>query len=227
MGVVRIGAQRASLRQRLTAVLAGTFFATVFGFAVGAANPAPAAAYTPPYYTVETYYLKLVNCTRTAAGSSETGRARATAPGGTPRMSRRSSCRPDCRAWRGSGPRSSCSPNACKHGDPSARLRAAGYTSGTWGENIGCGNGHLERPPRGAAQPPPIPGREVDRRRALEEHQERAVQVHRHRCLEGLRPGAPGDRLLQLVVVRGARGVTSDDFEPIQSPAGNRSSRTS
>ena len=51
VGVVRIGAQRASLRQRLTAVLAGTFFATVFGFAVGAANPAPAAAYTPPYYS--------------------------------------------------------------------------------------------------------------------------------------------------------------------------------
>ena len=65
MRVVRIGAQRASLRQRLTAVLAGTIFATVFGIAVGAANPAPAAAYTPPYYTVETYYLKLVNCTRT------------------------------------------------------------------------------------------------------------------------------------------------------------------
>ena len=32
--------------------------------------------------------------------------------------------------------------DACKHGDPGARLRAAGYTSGTWGENIGCGNGY-------------------------------------------------------------------------------------
>ena len=63
--VVRIGAQRASLRQRLTAVLAATFFATVFSFSVGAVSPAPAAAYTPPYYAVETYYLKLVNCTRT------------------------------------------------------------------------------------------------------------------------------------------------------------------
>ena len=65
VGVVQIGAQRASLRQRLTVVLAGTFFATVFGFAVAAASPAPAAAYTPPCYAVETYYLGLLNCTRT------------------------------------------------------------------------------------------------------------------------------------------------------------------
>ena len=65
MGVVRIGAQRASLQQRLAVVLAGTFFATVFGFAVAAASPAPAEAYTPPFYSVELYYLKLVNCTRT------------------------------------------------------------------------------------------------------------------------------------------------------------------
>src|SRR6188472_3168818 len=65
VGVVRIGAQRASLQQRLTVVLAGTFFATVFGFAVAATSPAPAQAYTPPYAPVEFYYLKLVNCTRT------------------------------------------------------------------------------------------------------------------------------------------------------------------
>ena len=65
VGVVRIGAQRASLQQRLTVVLAGTFLATVFGFAVAAASPAPAQAYTPPFYSVELYYLKLVNCTRT------------------------------------------------------------------------------------------------------------------------------------------------------------------
>ena len=26
----------------------------------------------------------------------------------------------------------------CRHGDPGARLRAAGYRGYTWGENIGC-----------------------------------------------------------------------------------------
>ena len=139
--VVRIGAQRASLRQRLTAVLAGTFFATVFGVAVGAASPAPAAAYTPPYYTVETYYLKLVNCTRTGGWVLSDGTCKGYGSGRysayVPPLKLSSGLSSVARVWA----KKLLLANACTHGDPSARLRAAGYTSGTWGENIGCGNG--------------------------------------------------------------------------------------
>ena len=142
MGVVRIGAQRASLRQRLTAVLAGTIFATVFGFAVGAANPAPAAAYTPPYYTVETYYLKLVNCTRTGGWVLSDGTCKGYGSGRysayVPPLKLSSGLSSVARIWA----KKLLLANACKHGDPSARLRAAGYTSGTWGENIGCRNSY-------------------------------------------------------------------------------------
>ena len=142
MGVVRIGAQRASLRQRLTAVLAGTVFATVFGFAVGAANPAPAAAYTPPYYTVETYYLKLVNCTRTGGWVLSDGTCKGYGSGRysayVPPLKLSSGLSSVARVWA----KKLLLANACTHGDARARLRAAGYTSGTWGENIGCRNGY-------------------------------------------------------------------------------------
>ena len=141
VGVVRIGAQRASFRQRLTAVLAGTLFATVFGFAVGAANPAPAAAYTPPYYAVETYYLKLVNCTRTGGWVLSDGTCKGYGSGRysayVPPLKLSAGLSSVARVWA----KKLLLANACRHGDPSARLRAAGYTSGTWGENIGCGNG--------------------------------------------------------------------------------------
>jgi uncharacterized protein YkwD len=138
---VRIGDQRASLQQRLTVLLAGTFFATVFSFAVGAANPAPAAAYTPPYYTVETYYLKLVNCTRTGGWVLNDGTCKGYGSGRysayVPPLKLSSGLSRVARNWA----KKLVLANACKHGDAGARLRAAGYTSGIWGENIGCGNG--------------------------------------------------------------------------------------
>jgi hypothetical protein len=141
VGVVRIGAQRASLQQRLSVVLAGTFFATVFGFAVAAASPAPAQAYTPPYYAVELYYLKLVNCTRTGGwvlsdGSCKGyGSGRYSAYVAPLRLS--SGLSSVARIWA----KKLNIAGACKHGDAAGRLRAAGYTSGTWGENIGCRDG--------------------------------------------------------------------------------------
>ena len=142
MGVVRIGAQRASHRQRLMAVLAGTFFATTLGLAVEAASPAPAAAYTPPYYTVETYYLKLVNCTRTGGWVLSDGTCKGYGSGRysayVPPLKLSSGLSSVARIWA----KKLVLADACRHGDPGARLRAAGYTSGTWGENIGCRNGY-------------------------------------------------------------------------------------
>ena len=142
VGVVRIGAQRASLQQRLTVVLAGTFFATVFGFAVAAASPAPAEAYTPPFYTVETYYLKLVNCTRTGGWVLSDGTCKGYGSGRYSKyvapLKLSSGLSTVARVWA----KKLTINDRCKHGDPGARLRAAGYTSGTWGENIGCRNGY-------------------------------------------------------------------------------------
>jgi uncharacterized protein YkwD len=139
--VVRIGAQGATLRHRLTSVLAGAIFATVFGFAVGAASPAPTAAYTPPFYTVETYYLKLVNCTRTGGWVLSDGTCKGYGSGRysayVPPLKLSSGLSSVARVWA----KKLLLADACKHGDPAARLRAAGYTSGTWGENIGCRNG--------------------------------------------------------------------------------------
>ena len=141
VGVVRIGAQRASLQQRLTVVLAGTFFATVFGFAVAAASPAPAEAYTPPFYTVETYYLKLVNCTRTGGWVLSDGTCKGYGSGRYSKyvapLKLSSGLSKVARVWA----KKLTINDRCRHGDPAARLRAAGYTSGTWGENIGCRNG--------------------------------------------------------------------------------------
>jgi Cysteine-rich secretory protein family len=142
VGVVRIGAQRASLQQRLTVVLAGTFFATVFGFAVAASSPAPAEAYTPPYYSVELYYLKLVNCTRTGGWVLSDGSCKGYGSGRysayVPPLKLSSGLSNVARSWA----KKLNTAGACKHGDAGGRLRAAGYTSGTWGENIGCRDGY-------------------------------------------------------------------------------------
>jgi cysteine-rich secretory family protein len=142
VGVVRIGAQRASLQQRLTVVLAGTFFATVLGFAVAAASPAPAEAYTPPYYSVELYYLKLVNCTRTGGWVLSDGSCKGYGSGRyskyVPPLKLSSGLSSVARGWA----KKLNVAGKCKHGDAAGRLRAAGYTSGTWGENIGCRDGY-------------------------------------------------------------------------------------
>jgi uncharacterized protein YkwD len=142
VGVVRIGAQRASLRERLAVVIAGTVIATAFGFAAAAASPAPAAAYTPPYYSVETYYLKLVNCTRTGGWVLSDGTCKGYGSGHYSKyvapLKLSAGLSNVSRVWA----KKLAIADACKHGDPASRLRGAGYTSGTWGENIGCGSGY-------------------------------------------------------------------------------------
>jgi hypothetical protein len=143
VGEVRMGAQRASLQQRLAVVIAGTFFATVFGFAVAAANPAPAAATLAyPYLDVELYYLKLVNCTRTGGWVLSDGTCKGYGSGRYSKyvapLIRSGGISKVSRAWA----KKLAVNDQCKHGDPGARLRAAGYTSYYWGENIGCRNGY-------------------------------------------------------------------------------------
>jgi uncharacterized protein YkwD len=91
---------------------------------------------------VESYYLKLMNCTRTGGWVTSSGSC--SSPGG----------RSVAPLWIDSGISSRVSrPYAkrlavsgqCSHfigGNPGDRLRAAGYTSYIWAENLGCRSGN-------------------------------------------------------------------------------------
>jgi uncharacterized protein YkwD len=118
------------------------------------AKPKPAARTSSPRSTggssvgggswaaVETYYLKLMNCTRT--GGLVTSSGSCSSPGG----------RSVAPLWIDSGISSRVTrPYArrlavngqCSHfigGNPGDRLRAAGYTSYIWAENLGCRSGN-------------------------------------------------------------------------------------
>jgi uncharacterized protein YkwD len=115
------------------------------------APPKPPAAPPPPsgggtvgsgsWAAVETYYLKLMNCTRTGGLVTSTGSC--SSPGGrdvAPLMldagiSSKVS-RPYAKLLATQG--------LCSHfigGSPADRLRRAGYTSYNWAENLGCRSG--------------------------------------------------------------------------------------
>jgi uncharacterized protein YkwD len=90
---------------------------------------------------VETYYLGLMNCTRTGGWVTSSGSC--SSPGG----------RDVAALWQDAGITASVSRpyakklavnNLCTHfsgGNPGDRLRAAGYTSYIWAENLGCRSG--------------------------------------------------------------------------------------
>jgi hypothetical protein len=132
------GAQRASFRTRLSAVLAASLFASLFAFGAAAASPSPASAATPPWYDVETYYLRLLNCTRTGGWVLKDGSCAGYGSGKYSKyvapLKRSAGISTVARSWA----KKIATTGACRHGDPGARLRAAGYRGWTWGENIGC-----------------------------------------------------------------------------------------
>jgi hypothetical protein len=111
------------------------------GFLVTVGPVATSAAYAP-WYSVEQYYLKLVNCTRTGGWVRADGSC---AGYGSGRYS--SYVRP--LAY---GPNLSNTvtrpyakliavKNSCSHyanGDTAYRLRLAGYSGSAWGENLAC-----------------------------------------------------------------------------------------
>jgi hypothetical protein len=119
-------------------VLAVSLFASLLAFGGSAAAPSAVSAGTPPWYEVETYYLKLLNCTRTGGWVLKDG----TCSGyGTGKYSKyvaplklSSGVSAVARYWA----KKIATEGACRHGDPAARLRRAGYTGYRWGENIGC-----------------------------------------------------------------------------------------
>jgi hypothetical protein len=99
-----------------------------------------------PWYSVETYYLRLLNCTRTGGWVLADGTCRGYGSGHYSRyvkpltyvsgISDRDS-RPYAKLL---ATRAICT-HFADH-DPGYRLRRAGYLHWTWGENIGCRDGY-------------------------------------------------------------------------------------
>ena len=132
------GAQRASIRAQLSVLLTASLFASLFAFGVSAAAPSGASAATSPWSAVETYYLGLINCTRTGGWVQSSGTC---AGYGTGRYSKyvapiklSAGISAVARSWA----KKIATTGACKHGDPGVRIRTAGYQGWAWGENIGC-----------------------------------------------------------------------------------------
>jgi len=138
---------RASNRGRGRHVRLALVSATLLASLLAAIGAAPAAASTSkPYYSVELYYLSLVNCTRTGGWVQRDGTCIGYGSG------QYSVYVPPLRLSAGISDRASrpyarllAIRNLCSHyadHDPGYRLRRAGYRSWVWGENIGCGNGY-------------------------------------------------------------------------------------
>jgi uncharacterized protein YkwD len=135
-------ARRWPNRARLSSVIAASLLASVFAFGASGAQPAPAAAATTaPWAGIETWYLGLVNCTRTGGWVAKNGQCVAYGTGRYSRYVAPLKLSPGIAAVARSWARNLAINNRCAHGDPGARLRAAGYRGWTWGENIGCGWG--------------------------------------------------------------------------------------
>jgi uncharacterized protein YkwD len=91
---------------------------------------------------VETYYLRLMNCTRTGGWVTSSGSC--SSPGGRNVAALRLDSGISSRVSRPYAKRLAVS-GACSHfvgGNPGDRLRAAGYTSYIWAENLGCRSGN-------------------------------------------------------------------------------------
>jgi hypothetical protein len=114
----------------------------------GATGPkvTTAAVVSKPWYSVETYYLSLVNCTRTGGWVLDDGTCRGYGSGRYSRYVAPLRMSPGI-ADRVARPyakllsiRAICS-HFLDH-DPGYRMRRAGFSSWTWGENVGCGDGY-------------------------------------------------------------------------------------
>jgi uncharacterized protein YkwD len=91
---------------------------------------------------VETYYLGLMNCTRTGGWVTSTGRC--SSPGGRNVAPLKLSAGISSNVARPYARRLAVGAD-CSHfigGSPYDRLRRAGYTNQTWAENIGCRSGN-------------------------------------------------------------------------------------
>lgn len=138
MPVTKNGAQRASRRNVVLVAL---------GLALGllvTIGPISATAYYAPWYSVEQYYLKLLNCSRTGGWVRADGSCAGYGSGHYSAYVRPLAYGPNL-----SGlvtrpyAKLMAVRNVCSHtanGDLTYRLRVAGYSGSAWGENIACYN---------------------------------------------------------------------------------------
>jgi hypothetical protein len=150
---LKSGAQRASIPRGVARSLVAAVLATlIVGPGLLVAGPVPTTSassvpYAPGYWlSWEQWYLGLINCNRTGGLVLPDGRCRGY---GTGRYS--TYVRPLTRSAGISDhvsrpyARLLAVRNLCNHwydGDPGGRLRRAGYSGYTWGENIGCRFGY-------------------------------------------------------------------------------------
>ncbi len=111
-------------------------------------NPRPPSSGggSAPWLSVEKYYLKLLNCTRTGGWVQADGSCKGYGSG-TYSAYRKPLSLSSGISSKVSRPYAKLMANkgACSHfldGDPGDRLRRAGYKNWTWGENIGCRSGN-------------------------------------------------------------------------------------
>jgi uncharacterized protein YkwD len=128
----------------------GTF--TVLAKPAPTPRPKPTAQPTPrpsggggavsgSWTAVEAYYLKLMNCTRTGGLVTSTGTC--SSPGGRDVAALKLDAGISTKVSRPYA-KLLATRNLCTHfvgGNPGDRLRAAGYTSYRWAENLGCRSG--------------------------------------------------------------------------------------
>ncbi len=99
-------------------------------------------AVSASWYGVETYYLRLMNCTRTGGWVTSDGSC--SSPGGRDVAALTLNSGISTRVSRPYA-KLLATRNLCDHfvgGNPGDRLRRAGYTSYRWGENLGCRSGN-------------------------------------------------------------------------------------
>lgn len=107
----------------------------------GGGSSASGTSGSATWYAVETYYLRLLNCTRTgglvdSSGVCRGGGSGSLAPFLLDAGISSKVARPYAKLL--------ATRDICSHfadGDPGDRLRRAGYTNWVWGENIGCRSG--------------------------------------------------------------------------------------
>jgi uncharacterized protein YkwD len=144
---------RSSTGATLSALAAATFTVEAKPrAAVAVAKPKPRTTTTTgssggavgggSWGTVETYYLRLMNCTRTGGWVTSTGSC--SSPGGRAVAALRLDAGISSRVSRPYA-KLLATRNICNHfinGNPGNRLSRAGYTSYIWAENLGCRSGN-------------------------------------------------------------------------------------
>jgi uncharacterized protein YkwD len=115
---------------------------TIRGSTSGSSGSSGGAVGGGSWGAVEVYYLKLMNCTRTGGWVTSTGSC--SSPGGRNVAPLKLDSGISSKVSRPYAKRVAVN-NQCSHfigGNPGDRLRAAGYTSYIWAENLGCRSGN-------------------------------------------------------------------------------------